>query len=210
MVLTIVADRKNSPSSGRPSTSMRTVCVKLPCATPAIARVTSAVGRSKSSTSVLIDTSISPQAPRGARKRVRSLVLPSLPTTWPTRFNSWAICSFAATISLNVSAIFPASPVHAPGSRTEKSPSRMVWRLARIALSSAGAISERPAGCPLLFTLALASSVPTLAPDASDFFMLFSGYKMTFLVQIELALVLESLARISVVRREKGDGRYDI
>src|SRR4030081_2431235 len=64
MVFTIVADRKNSPSSGRPSTSNRTVCVKLPCATAAIARVTSVVGRSKSSTSVLTDPSISPHALR--------------------------------------------------------------------------------------------------------------------------------------------------
>src|ERR1700722_15871334 len=45
----MVADRRNSPSRGRPSTSSRTVCVRLPWATPAMARVTSVVGRSKSS-----------------------------------------------------------------------------------------------------------------------------------------------------------------
>ena len=33
IVLTIVAERRNSPSSGRPSTSSRTVCSRLPCAT---------------------------------------------------------------------------------------------------------------------------------------------------------------------------------
>src|SRR5690348_1571718 len=83
MVLTMLAERRNSPSSGRPSTSMRTVCVKLPCATAAMARVTSVVGRSRSSTSVLTETSISPHAPFDWANLVRSRVLPSLPTTCP-------------------------------------------------------------------------------------------------------------------------------
>ena len=98
--------------------------------------MTSVVGRSRSSTRVLTETSISPQAPRDSWKRVRSRVFPSLPTTWPTRFSSCAMCWLAATISLNVSAIFPANPTHEPGSRTEKSPSRMVCRLAKITLRS--------------------------------------------------------------------------
>ena len=63
MVLTMLAERRNSPSSGRPSTSSRTVWFRLPCATAAMARVTSVVGRRRSSTSVLTETSISPQAP---------------------------------------------------------------------------------------------------------------------------------------------------
>src|SRR5690348_4657946 len=41
-------------------------------------------------------------------------------------------------MSLNVSAIFPERPVHEPGSRTEKSPLRMVCRAARTMLKSAG------------------------------------------------------------------------
>ena len=83
---------------------------EIPCATAAIARVTSVVGRSRSSISVLTETSISPQAPRDSWKRVRSRVLPCLPTTCPTRFNSCAMCWLAATISLNVSATFPGKP----------------------------------------------------------------------------------------------------
>src|SRR5437868_14026491 len=63
---------------------------------------------------------------------MRSRVFPSLPTACPTRFSSRAICSLADTMSLNVSAILPSSPTHATGKRTEKSPSRMVCRLARI------------------------------------------------------------------------------
>src|SRR5579863_1938156 len=39
-------------------------------------------------------------------------------------------------MSLNVSAIFPGTPVQKPGRRTEKSPSRMVWRAARIEVKS--------------------------------------------------------------------------
>ncbi len=129
----------------RPS---RTVCVRFPWATAAMARVTSVVGRRRSSTSVLTDTSISPQAPLGSWKRVRSRVRPSLPTACPTRFNSRAICWLAETISLNVSAIFPGSPVQDPGRRTEKSPSRIVCRLASITLRSADAPSPLPALCP--------------------------------------------------------------
>jgi len=71
MVLTMVAETMNSPSSGRPSTSRRTVWVRSPWATPAMARVTSAVGRSRSSTSVLTETSISPHAPFLRSKRAR-------------------------------------------------------------------------------------------------------------------------------------------
>jgi hypothetical protein len=95
MVLTMLAERRNSPSSGRPSTSSRTVCVRLPWATAAMACVTSVVGRSRSSTSVLTETSMSSQAPRRCSTRMRSRVLPSFPTAWPTRFNSSAICSLA-------------------------------------------------------------------------------------------------------------------
>src|SRR5215468_1472895 len=131
MVFTRLADRRNSSSKGLPSTSRRTVCVRFACETEALARVTSAVGRSRYSTRVLTETSISPQAPRDSWKRVRSRVLPSLQTAFPTLFNSCAICSLADTISLKVSAIFPSSPVHDPGKRTEKSPSRTLWSRAR-------------------------------------------------------------------------------
>ena len=90
---------------------------------------------------------------------MRSRVRPSLPTTWPTRFNSCAICWLAATMSLNVSAIFPASPVQVPGSRTEKSPSRIVCRLARITLRSADAASATAVLRPLLLAWGLRSGI---------------------------------------------------
>ncbi len=137
MVFTMVAERRNSPSSGRPSTSKRTASVKLPCATPATARVTSTVGRSKSSIRVLTEPSISPQAPRFSGQRMRSRVLPSLPTTCPTRLSSRCICWLAETMELKVSAILPERPVQEPGRRTEKSPSRMVCMAPNRARNSA-------------------------------------------------------------------------
>src|ERR1700719_2380784 len=50
----------------------------------------------------------------------------------------------AITISLKVSAIFPPTPVQTPGRRTEKSPSRMVCKPARISPRSALVISAPP------------------------------------------------------------------
>ena len=125
IVLTISADRRNSPFSGRPSTSRLTVRSRSPCATAAMARVTSVVGHSRSSISELTEDSISPQAPSESPKRTRCRVLPSRPTTWPTR-SSWpAMRSLVATISLKVSAILPMMPTRSPAMRTEKLPTRI-------------------------------------------------------------------------------------
>src|ERR1700730_2034483 len=57
-------------------------------------------------------------------------------------------------MSLNVSAIFPASPVHEPGSRTEKSPARMVCKQARIMPRSGETFSAARLECPLFFVAA--------------------------------------------------------
>src|SRR6266581_340945 len=73
------AERRNSPSSGRPSTSNCTVWVRFPWATAAIARVTSVVGRSKSSTRVLIDVSGQPN-PRARQAHGKIYVAHSLQT----------------------------------------------------------------------------------------------------------------------------------
>src|SRR6516164_2650885 len=136
MVFTMLAERRNSPSSGRLSTSRRTVCVKLPCATAAMARVTSVIGRRRSSVSVLTEPSISPQAPWAMLNRTRSRIFPSLPSVWPRRLSSSAICWLADTISLKVSAIRPVRPVQTTGSLTEKSPFRTLRRVWRIKASS--------------------------------------------------------------------------
>ena len=147
IVLTMVAERRNSPSSGRPSTSSRTVCSRSPLATAASARVTSWVGHSRSSMSVLTERSISPQAPPEPENFTRWRVLPCLPTTVPTRSSSLAIRAFAATISLKVSAILPSTPVQSPGRRTEKSPSRTAWR-ARSSLDTWSCGMAGTGACP--------------------------------------------------------------
>ena len=125
IVLTMVADCKNSPCSGRPSTSRRTVCKRLPCATASTARVNSVVGQRRSSISVLTEASISPHAPLASPKVTRWRVLPSRPTTCPTFSSCCAILWLTAMMSLNVSAIFPATPVWSPAIRTVKSPTRI-------------------------------------------------------------------------------------
>ena len=63
IALTIIAERRNSPFSGRPSTSSGMVCIRSPLATAEMVRVTWVVGHSRSSISVLTDCSMSPQAP---------------------------------------------------------------------------------------------------------------------------------------------------
>ena len=68
---------------------------------------------------------MSPHAPLCSPNRTLVRVFPSRPTTCPTCSSSEAIRSLAATISLNVSAILPSSPVWSLGRRTEKSPIRM-------------------------------------------------------------------------------------
>ncbi len=88
---TIVAERRNSPSSGRPSTSRRTVWSRSPCATAEIARVTSVVGQTRSSINVLTDVSISRHAPLERPTSRRWRILPCLPTTYPTRCSSAAM-----------------------------------------------------------------------------------------------------------------------
>ena len=109
--LTTFAERRNSPLSGRPSASSRMLCVRSPRATAVMVRVTSAVGHSKSSMSVLTEDSISPHAPVRRSLETRMRVLPSLPTICPARSSSAAMRWLALTISLNASAILPPRPV---------------------------------------------------------------------------------------------------
>ena len=149
MVLTILADRRNSPSSGRPSTSRRMTCDRLPCATAAMAAVTSVVGRSRSSIRVLIEPSMAPHDPRVCSNFARCRVLPSLPTTCPARRSSPAMFWLQETISLNVSAILPSVPDRSDGRRTEKSPCRIFWSAtssSRRSRPAASAPSRRRAG----------------------------------------------------------------
>ena len=100
------------------------VCSRSPCATASMVRVTSAVGQSRSSISVLTESSISPHAPPRAPSLTRWRVRPSRPTCLPTLSSCCAMRSLVATISLKASAILPQSKVQSFGRRTEKSPLR--------------------------------------------------------------------------------------
>lgn len=77
-------------------------------------------------------------------------------------------------MSLNVSAILPASPVHEPGSRTEKSPARMVCRLARITAKSGETGSATRVECPLFLRLFSASEFRFAVAVAADRSLLFT------------------------------------
>ena len=128
MVLTIVAARRNSPLSGRPSTSSRTVCSRSPCATAPITRVTSVVGHTRSSIRPLTEPSISPQAALERANLTRWRVRPCSPTALPMRSSCCAIVWLAPTISLKSSEMRPMAPGRPVGSRTEKSPARIASR----------------------------------------------------------------------------------
>ena len=166
--LTISAERRNSPFSGRPSTSSGTVRKRSPCATAAMARVTSVVGHSRSSISELTEVSISPQAPSERPKRTRCLVRPSRPTPWPTRSSCRAMRSLAATISLKVSATLPINPSWCPAIRTEKSPTRTACNAWRSSRSSEASPPTGSAARALTAEAAAAVALEPFAAPVSD------------------------------------------
>src|SRR5689334_6756311 len=124
ILLIVLAVRRNSPSSGRPSTSRAIVCERSPCATAPITRAVSDVGCTRSSISAFTQEIWSRQNPRTSLISARCLSLPSLPTFWRRRASSSAMRSLSSTTSLKVSASLPCMPVHSAGSRTELSPCR--------------------------------------------------------------------------------------
>ena len=115
---TVLAVLRNSPCSGRSSTSMAIVCERSPCATAPITRAVSLVGCTRSSIKPFTDAADSCQKPVTSPRTSRWLSLPSLPTTRLSRFISEAMRSFSSTTSLKASASFPSTPVHSEGSRT--------------------------------------------------------------------------------------------
>ena len=141
MRLTMFAERRNSPWSGRPSASSGTVRVRSPLATPAIASVIVSTGRTRSSISWLTDCSISAQAPWRLAGAMRWRVWPWRPTFCPTRASSAASRRLALTSSLKLKASLPAMPSQCSGSCTEKSPA-----LASCIAASSCVIASRSSG----------------------------------------------------------------
>ena len=97
-------------------------------ATAPITRDTSAVGWTMSSINSLTARSLLSQPPLAPRTRARWVILPSLPTTFERRSNSWVIDSFMPTTSLKRLAISPSTPSTSSGRRTVKSPRRSARR----------------------------------------------------------------------------------
>ena len=122
MPFTSRAVRRNSPLSGRPSTSSAIVCDRSPLATAPITRLISDVGWIRSATSVLTDSTQSAQEPTAPARVARCVMRPSLPTIVPMRSNSFAMRSLRSMMSLSVSATLPATPTASTGMRTVKSP----------------------------------------------------------------------------------------
>ena len=118
MRLMVLAVRRNSPSSSRPSTSSAMLLVRSPCATAPITRATSLVGWTRSSISELIDSTDTRQNPWPSPSMARCLSLPSLPTTRDSRETSSAQRVLRATTSLKALAILPVMPGSASGRRT--------------------------------------------------------------------------------------------
>ena len=138
IVLTVFAVRRNSPRRGRPATSSAIVCDRSPLATAPITRAVSLVGCTRSLTSSLTDATVSAHAPLTSPIEARSAILPSLPTIRLRRSISFAILSLSSITSLKVSAIFPFTPSHSIGSRTEKSPFLRAVSATRSSLASSG------------------------------------------------------------------------
>ncbi len=136
MVLAVVAERRNCPFNGRPSTSSDMVCDKSPLATAPITRAISVVGRTRSSISVLTDLTMVAHPPETLGTDARWPRRPSRPTTRLTLVMPSAICSLVSMMSLSVSAIFPASPVQSDGMRAEKSPFLSAFNVASSTLTS--------------------------------------------------------------------------
>ena len=88
IVLTSLAERRNSPLSGRPSTSRSMDCPRSPFATAPIVRATSVVGRTRSSSRVLIESTFSAHSPTAPGSVMRCFSRPSLPTVTLNRATS--------------------------------------------------------------------------------------------------------------------------
>ena len=149
IVFTVRAVRRNSPLRGRPSLSSSIFWERSPLATAPMTRAVSLVGWTRSAMRAFTDSSDAAHAPRTSPSDARWAMRPSFPTTRLSRSSSAAMRSFSSTTSLNVSAIFPSTPVSSDGSRTEKSPRlKRVSAARRVFLSSPAPSAAGPENRP--------------------------------------------------------------
>ncbi len=152
IVLTSLAERRNSPLSARPSTSNSIDWPRSPLATAPMVRATSVVGRTRSSSNVLMESTCSAHPPTAPGNVMRCLSRPSLPTVTLRRATSREMRPSWARLWLKASAILPSMPGQSAGKRTEKSPSRKAIMAMRSWRDRAPATSSAE---PLLFPLLL-------------------------------------------------------
>ena len=153
MVLTILAERRNSPSSGRPSTSSRTVCVKIALRHGGD-RAGDFGGRAQQVFHQRVDRDfhLAPGAPGLVEPRAfAGLAFLADHLADALQLLRHLLVGGDDVVE-GVGDLSRPSPVQEPGRRTEKSPSRMVCRLARMTARSAAETSARPLplACPLL------------------------------------------------------------
>ena len=141
IVFTSLAERRNSPFSARPSTSSSIDWPRSPLATAPMVRATSVVGRTRSSISVLIDSTSAAQPPTAPGSDMRWRSRPSLPTVALRRVTSLEMRSAWAIAWLNASAMRASDPDQCVGSRTEKSPSRKATMAASSSSDRASTVS---------------------------------------------------------------------
>ncbi len=132
MVLTSLAERRNSPLSGRPSTCRSIDWPRSPLATAPMVRAISVVGRTRSSIRVLTASTCAAQPPAAPGALMRCDSRPSLPTASDRRSASRVTRWAWAMHWLNASAMRPSVPSQVPGSRAANSPAAKALSAARI------------------------------------------------------------------------------
>src|SRR5215467_9791641 len=150
IVFTSFAERRNSPSSERPSTSSSINCPRSPLVTAPIVRAISIVGLTSASSRELKQSTLSAHPTVAPGTDMRSMSRPSRPTVPLNRSISRESRSSSEMVWLKAAAICPAIPPQSDGNRTEKSPSRN----ANIAVSICVDWASTEPSSAALFTLA--------------------------------------------------------
>ncbi len=129
MLLTVVPMRRNSPRTGRPSISRTIFCERSPRATAVMTRATSLVGATRSAMSWLQAAMPVAHEPFAGPTDARSCILPSCPTTLPTRTSSPHMCSLRPMTSFISSPARLRMPSLSVSNRTLKSPCLTALRI---------------------------------------------------------------------------------
>ena len=131
MALTVRADPEELALQRLASISSAIFCVRSPSATAPITRATSIVGRTRSSTSALIESIEAPQDPVASSSRARSVIRPSRPMIRPIRTSSAVSAALRSARRLNAASIRRSRPAVVPaGGARNRRPLRVRGRSA--------------------------------------------------------------------------------